>query len=125
MSAELLAANLAFYEAFAAGDADAMEDLWASGSPVACTHPGYTVVHGRRDVLASWSQVLSAPPPIRCMQPVAHLLGDAGFVTCVEVVGDIALAATNVFVREDGGWRLVHHHAGPIPGGPPVEQDWN
>jgi hypothetical protein len=24
------------------------------------------------------------------------------------------LAATNVFVLEDGQWRMVHHHAGPL-----------
>lgn len=24
------------------------------------------------------------------------------------------LAATNAFVLEDGAWRMVHHHAGPL-----------
>ena len=34
-------------------------------------------------------------------------------VVCREVIGDTTLAATNVFVRERGDWRLVHHQAGP------------
>jgi len=35
-------------------------------------------------------------------------------VTCGESVGNSLLAATNLFVRENGGWRLVHHHASPV-----------
>ena len=27
---------------------------------------------------------------------------------------DPAFAATNVFVLEDGSWRIVHHHAVPL-----------
>jgi hypothetical protein len=29
------------------------------------------------------------------------------------MIGESLLAATNVFVREGGGWKLVHHQAGP------------
>ena len=29
-----------------------------------------------------------------------------------ECIGDARLTATNVFVREDGRWRMVHHMAG-------------
>jgi hypothetical protein len=25
------------------------------------------------------------------------------------------LVATNVFVREGGAWKMVHHQAGPLP----------
>jgi hypothetical protein len=36
------------------------------------------------------------------------------------------LVATNVFVREHGQWRLVHHHASAlarIPETPPLDPD--
>jgi hypothetical protein len=39
------------------------------------------------------------------------------FVVCVETLSGGRLAATNVFVREGGEWRIVHHHAGPIAPG--------
>ena len=39
----LLAANEAFYRAFASRDAEAMAGLWARTVPVACIHPGWDV----------------------------------------------------------------------------------
>ena len=36
----VLAANAAFYRAFAERDVDAMDALWARSIPVACIHPG-------------------------------------------------------------------------------------
>ena len=43
-----------------------------------------------------------------------HRVGDAALVFCLEVVDSAPVAATNVFVIEDGAWRMVHHHAGPV-----------
>jgi ketosteroid isomerase-like protein len=73
---------------------------------------------GRRAVLGSWARILERPPsePMRCEEARVELLGDSAFVLCYEGSGDhpAHLAATNVFVRERGSWRLVHHHAGPL-----------
>jgi hypothetical protein len=39
-------------------------------------------------------------------------------VTCHEVIrAGGRLAATNVYVRERGGWRIAHHQAAPIAPG--------
>ena len=38
---------------------------------------------------------------------------------CYEVLEDGFLAATNIFVREAGGWAMVHHQAGHTLQGPP------
>lgn len=113
---ELLAANEAFYAAFRERDVLAMDALWASGHPVACTHPGWEALHGRDDVLASWHAIMDNPeaPQVLCVEAVASLLGEAAFVTCIEQLGNIELVATNVFVRELGLWKLVHHQAGPF-----------
>jgi hypothetical protein len=35
-------------------------------------------------------------------------------ILCVEVLPEGELAATNVFVLEQGRWRMLHHHAGLI-----------
>jgi ketosteroid isomerase-like protein len=116
---DVLEANEAFYRAFAEHDADAMAALWAEASPVACIHPGWDVLDGRDAVLASWRRILGSEgaPEIACALAEARVLGDVAFVTCQEVIDGSRLAATNVFVREGGGWRMVHHQAAPIAPG--------
>ncbi len=109
----ILAANEAFYAAFRSGDDDAMERVWAERAEVACVHPGSAPLHGRDDTMESWREILGGPPPIHCVHPHVHQLGDAAFVICGERVPGGVLVATNVFVREGGAWRMVHHHAGP------------
>lgn len=117
-TSEVLAANAAFYAAFARRDAAAMDDLWAREAKVACLHPGWEPLLGRDAVVGSWRRILlggGAPPSIRCEGAQAVVAGDAAWVICAEVVPGGALAATNVFVRERGRWRLAHHHSSPLP----------
>ncbi len=111
----VLFANEAFYYAFAGGDAAAMDEVWARDVPVACIHPGWNVLAGRDAVMESWRSILGSDrrPAIRSQGASAFLHGDVAFVTCYENVGQGYLAATNVFVREGGAWKMVHHHAGP------------
>jgi len=115
-SQQLLRANRAFYEAFAAGDIEAMDDLWARRAEVACVHPGWPALHGRDEVMDGWRAILlgGEAPRILCRDARAFALGEGGFVTCVEVVDDTTLVATNVFALEGGLWQIVHHHAGPV-----------
>jgi hypothetical protein len=121
-----LQSNAAFYRAFSRGDIVAMSDLWARHTPVACLHPGAAVLQGREAVLASWRQILRGGMPfqMRCDNPTPLVVGETVLVTCYEANGDrpAHLAATNVFVLEDGVWRMVHHHAGPLssPIAPPA-----
>jgi len=113
---DVLAANAAFYRAFADHDADAMEALWAQRDAVACIHPGWQALHGRDEVMASWRSILDGPdaPEISCSHAAVYASDDVAFVVCVEKLQGGMLAATNVFMREAGEWRMVHHHAGPI-----------
>lgn len=116
--AAILAANARFYQAFLERDAEAMDALWARTHPVACIHPGWSALRGRARVLASWRGILSSPnaPRIRCSEPSVHQLGDVAFVVCYEHVQSARLLATNIYAREDGEWRMVHHQAGPASG---------
>ena len=112
---EVLAQNQAFYDTFRRGDAVAMDELWARSSPVACIHPGWDALHGRDQVMESFRAIFrSGAPPVRCQRPSATVLGDVAFVICAESIDGASLVATNVFVREDGAWKLVHHQAGPM-----------
>lgn len=116
--AAVLDANQEFYRAFGRGDFEAMSELWAKHVPVACLHPGAALLAGRHAVLGSWKQLLEAAPAwkMKSRDATVHLLGPAAVVTCLEANGDqpAHLIATNVFVLEEGRWRLVHHHAGPL-----------
>jgi ketosteroid isomerase-like protein len=112
---EVLDANDAFYRAFNAHDAAAMELVWSRNGSVACIHPGWQSLTGRDAVMASWRGILAGPAPtISCLEPTVHLLGDTAFILCIEEIPDGRLIATNIFIREEDQWRLVHHQAGPI-----------
>jgi ketosteroid isomerase-like protein len=112
----VLAANQAFYDAFAKADVDAMARLWAREHVVACIHPGWIALHGRDAVVGSWRAILGSPEPpqVRASDASAVIIGNAALVTCIEHIGQAELAATNVFALEHGEWRMVHHHAGPM-----------
>src|SRR5690349_18059853 len=47
---ELLAANAAFYAAFNAKDAAAMDAVWSSRTDASCIHPGWNLLSGREAV---------------------------------------------------------------------------
>jgi ketosteroid isomerase-like protein len=121
----VLFANEAFYLAFRACDFAAMTDLWASRAPVSCIHPGWPPLHGRDDVLESWRGIFTggAPPEISCHDARAYVYGDAATVLCYERIPQSYLIATNVFAREGGLWKIVHHQAGPTNGAPGAEPE--
>ena len=112
----VLDANSTFYRAFAGRDLAAMEDLWATEAAVTCIHPGWDVLRGREAVLASWRAILRGDAPdVRCTAASAHVAGDVAWVVCRErVPGSGPLAATNVFVRERGAWRICLHQSGLV-----------
>ena len=119
MSADLAAlefANDAFYQAFAAGDLDAMEAVWAEQPNVFCCHPGWPPLTSRVEVMASWREILAAsgPMPVAGVAPKVTVHGDVGMVCCYERVANQHLVASNLFIRADGRWRMIHHHAGPL-----------
>jgi ketosteroid isomerase-like protein len=113
---DVLAANEAFYRAFNQKDSAAMSALWSEALDVACVHPGWNVLTGRDPVLESWMRILSNPDQPRIMTGGATVtvVGDIGIVICRELVAGTPLAATNIFALENGAWRMIHHHSGPV-----------
>jgi hypothetical protein len=107
---DVLAANEAFYQAFNQRDMASMEALWASSAAVSCIHPGWNVLQGREAVLDSWRSILNNPgqPRIVAGGAIASVFDSIAIVICRELV------ATNVFIREDGAWRLLHHQSGGV-----------
>lgn len=123
MTDEVLAANAALYDAFESGDVAAMSALWDDTDGVSCVHPGWPALHGRRQVLHSWSALMAGGETTFLVTgATVSVDGDTAVVTCVEDVltalesGGQAQAcvATNVFRRRGDRWRLVVHHASPL-----------
>lgn len=113
---EVLAANEAFYQAFAAMDYAAMDALWARTVGVACVHPLGELLLGRDEVMDAWRAILANPNQPRVVSGGAEatVLGDLAFVVCREFVAGTPINATNIFAREDGVWRMAHHHSSPM-----------
>jgi ketosteroid isomerase-like protein len=113
-------ANDAFYVAFAGGDVEAMAELWSRTAAVTCIHPGWAPLFGRAAVMESWAAILGSPqrPDIRARGPNVRVQGEVAYVVCHEVIRQSFLVATNIFLREGGEWKMIHHQAGTAP--PPV-----
>ena len=132
----VLAANASFYAAFERGDFDAMQQLWASDDGIVCVHPASTPIRGRRDVMRSWMVLMANAAYIQFFltDVEAAVVDDLATVTCTENVLSAApgtpvgvfaggsAAATNVFRRSDGDWRLWVHHASPVLSGAETDE---
>lgn len=112
----VLKANLDFYRAFNERSIKAMAALWSSVATVLCVHPGWNALAGRDVVIESWHAILANPDAPRVMvhDDRAFLYGDLAIVQCEEELESGHLVATNTFVRENGGWKMVHHQASPL-----------
>ena len=122
-SQAVLFANEAFYYAFSERDLEAMEELWSREVAVTCIHPGWGLLEGRDEVMRSWLAILANPeaPAVICRAARAFVRGDIAYVVCFEEIDGNHLIATNLFAREEGRWRLIHHQAGPTGDAPPDE----
>jgi ketosteroid isomerase-like protein len=119
------AANARFYKALEDYDREAMLTLWAHEPWVSCVHPGWEIRLGWRDVEESWLSIFSSSTrlKVKISDVNIRLAGECGWVTCTENLSTLAenafvrsrVQATNVFTKMEGVWRMVHHHASPIP----------
>lgn len=113
------AANAAFYRALEEQDLDAMGRVWKQADDVRCAHPGEPPLKGWEAVQASWRRIFESTDLFRVrVSDVQVLEADRlSVISCVEHITAVAngeamegaVAATNVFERVDGAWRLVHH----------------
>ena len=114
------AANLRFYEAFGSLAIEDMDKVWENSDRVLCIHPGWRALVGWEEVRKSWEGIFYNTTLMHFnlteTQVVVH--GDSAWVTCVENITSVVdgsasnfgVQATNVFVRDDDGWVIVHHH---------------
>jgi len=114
---QILEVNRAFYDAFAAGDFLTVQQTWSRSDQISVIHPGSAALHGYKAVMTSWELIFenSGSHDIKCINERVYLIGESAYVVCNEVFPEGQLVATNIFVIEDGMWRMVHHQAGPDP----------
>jgi hypothetical protein len=121
----VLFANDAFYVAFMNHDTKAMGDLWAKAPTISCIHPGWNYLLGRDAVIESWNNILTNydGPSFTIEGAKANIFKGMAVVICYEVFKMATLVATNIFVWEEGVWRIMHHQSSETP--PPVLDEIN
>lgn len=120
----IIAANELFYRAFSTQDLRAMRRIWSGRPDDLCVHPGWERLVGWEAIEASWIAIFSdaAQLQVEAVDLLVDVLGDVARVSCTEVLraagsppgGQDRVAATNLFLRQADGWRLVLHHGSPI-----------
>jgi hypothetical protein len=113
----VLAANRAFYRAFNDRDAAAMDQVWSPTGSVICLHPGQAALHDRAEIMASWRAIMKHPeaPRVRCTEEWVVGRPGLALVICREILPNVQLMASNLYVRLSGGWHMASHHSGPVP----------
>jgi ketosteroid isomerase-like protein len=126
---EVRRASAAFYAALNRminGDAGALADVWSHSADVTTMHPigarqvGWDAVRdsfGNVAAIASDGAVRMDEQLIRVVGDLAYELGvERGRARLAEAWVDLDQRVTNIYRRETGGWKIVHHHTDPSPG---------
>jgi ketosteroid isomerase-like protein len=123
------AVESAFYAAFEARSLDAMMAVWSHDDSIACIHPLAAPLNGQAAVAAGWHSMFEAAGQFRVQVETVHEIREATQVIRIvreyliigqETTPRPPILATNVYRKEDAGWRMVLHHASPLQvGGTP------
>lgn len=117
-------AETAFYEALEQGDVEAMMTVWSDDEEIVCIHPGSQRLSGYAMVREGWRRIFEGGTRLK-VQLLALSTVHGPFTAVHSVIEQIDLvgekhlsapvAATNVYVRSAVGWRMIVHHASPVP----------
>ena len=125
----ILAANDRFYRALSLADFSAMQRVWLATEEAVCVHPGWPPLHGWPAIRESWRRIFQNQGPlhIRVSEAEVRLYGHTAEVNCVENIdtaqiegaGLTRTRAANIFrlTAERGEWKMLEHHAVPMPPG--------
>jgi ketosteroid isomerase-like protein len=116
-------AEAAFYRAIEQADLGGMMAVWAEDEEIICIHPGRARVIGLEAVRDSWREIFTGGPRLRfrLLDPriqSGRMVSVHNLVERITVSGDLRVhlaLATNVYVLTPSGWRMLMHHASPMP----------
>lgn len=117
---DVLVANQAFYDAHERRDLAAMGSLWEHSDRTVCIHPGWPILRTWPVIEESWRRIFAGPGRTQFIltNHAVAVDGDVAWVTLEENLVDSGatgtVAATNLFVLTDAGWKLVVHHGSPV-----------
>jgi uncharacterized protein (TIGR02246 family) len=107
------------------GDSGAMADIWSHSATVTTMHPIGGREVGWDAVRASFEQVaeVASDGKVELKDQLIRVAGDVAYEMGVEQ-GQLKLAGhqagiehrvTNVYQRQAGAWKMVHHHTDKSP----------
>jgi limonene-1,2-epoxide hydrolase len=115
-------AERAFYEAIEQADMKALDEVWSSDENIVCVHPGATRIEGRQAVMDSFVELFSDAPSLNFSIVDALYTGNDSLAVHlvreeIELDGQVVsiMVSTNIYHVEEGGWRMLLHHASPEP----------
>jgi ketosteroid isomerase-like protein len=107
------------------GDAGPMAGVWSQSAAVTAQHPLGGRQVGWKEVEGSFAQVasLASGGRVKPTEQRIQAAGDLGYEVAIEQ-GEVTLGGqhfpiehrvTNIYRREPGGWKIVHHHTDVSP----------
>ena len=118
-------ANERFYMAMNTLEIGEMDEVWMDDPSAICIHPGREAIIGYERIRESWMVIFTAANSmsIAASNERITVAADVAWVACTETIsmmmeeGLAAAAAqsTNIFRRTGDRWRMIVHHASPIP----------
>ena len=126
---EVRAANDQFYAALNAmftGELAPMNAIWSHSDDISNQGPFGARMDGWEAVGAQFKKeaAMKLGGLITCKNLIVHAGRDIAYTVCVEIGENMSAAgkpvevshrATNIFRREEGQWRLIHHHTDLSP----------
>jgi ketosteroid isomerase-like protein len=129
----VVAANESFYKAFNARDLDAMKRAWGSHEKITCVHPGWAPLNGIEPIIDSWQGIFknSGNMDIQITDVRVTMSEGLAWISCIEKLYTIAtngvlasqVYSTNLFQLSEGDWKMIMHHASPLPSSPESEEN--
>ena len=122
----------AYYDALEESNLDKLLSIWADSEDICCLLPMYPMILGRKGVEEAYTHLLSQGQGVELS--IAHLNWIETNGMAIHLVEEQLpdpstdatpppppLYATNIFRKEDTGWRLIVHQNAPTPPPPPPE----
>ena len=121
----------AFYDALEEGDLDRLLAVWADTDDISCLLPMYPLIQGRDGVGEVFSQLFSQGHGVELS--VSHLNWIQSDDIAIHQVEETILKVppgttppppfygTNIYRKDNQGWRLIIHQNAPTPPPPPPE----
>ena len=124
-SDKILKINQLFYDALGTRNIHLMKEVWANEEKVGCVHPGWTILRSWEAIMQSWEGVFDPEDQvdINLSEIRIKIKDNIAWLTCVQEMVYIRRdpvsfnlsQSTNIFEKNNNEWKMVIHHASPIP----------